>query len=92
MYKKTFIFYKYLALPIVVYIELGGSYKCAFYIICEKLTNKQPFIDILYVCLFVSLMVFNATFSNISVISCRSVLLVEETGVSEENNRHDASH
>ena len=29
-------------------------------------------------------MVFNATFSNISVISWRSVLLVEETGVSGE--------
>jgi hypothetical protein len=26
-------------------------------------------------------MVFNVTFNNISVISCRSVLLVEETGV-----------
>ena len=34
--------------------------------------------------LFVSLMVFNATFSHISVISWRSVLLVEETG---ENHR-----
>jgi hypothetical protein len=33
----------------------------------------------LFVCLFVCLMVFNATFSNISVISWRSVLLVEET-------------
>ena len=30
--------------------------------------------------LFVCLMVFNATFNNISVISLRSVLLVEETG------------
>jgi hypothetical protein len=29
-------------------------------------------------------MVFNATFSNISVISWRSVLLVEETGVPEK--------
>jgi hypothetical protein len=29
--------------------------------------------------LFVCLMVFNATFNNISVISWRSVLLVEET-------------
>ena len=29
-------------------------------------------------------MVFNATFNNISVISWRSVLLVEETGVSGE--------
>jgi hypothetical protein len=34
-------------------------------------------------------MVFNAPFSNISVISWRSVLLVEETGVPGEN--HDLS-
>jgi hypothetical protein len=32
-------------------------------------------------------MVFNATFNNISVISWLSVLLVEETGVPEENYR-----
>jgi len=32
-------------------------------------------------------MVFNATFNNISVISWHSVLLVEETGVPEENHR-----
>jgi hypothetical protein len=32
-------------------------------------------------------MVFNATFNNISAISWRSVLLVEETGVPEENYR-----
>ena len=32
-------------------------------------------------------MVFNATFNNISVISWLSVLLVEETGVPEENHR-----
>jgi hypothetical protein len=37
-------------------------------------------------------MVFNATFNNISVISWRSVLLVEETGVSRENHRSVASH
>ena len=35
----------------------------------------------------VCLMVFNATFNNISVISWRSVLLVEETGRPEENHR-----
>jgi hypothetical protein len=34
-------------------------------------------------------MVFNATFNNISVISWRSVLLVEETG---ENQQPVASH
>jgi len=37
-------------------------------------------------------MVFNATFNNISAISWRSVLLVEETGVPVENHRHAASH
>jgi hypothetical protein len=31
--------------------------------------------------------VFNTTFNNISVISWRSVLLVEETGVPGENHR-----
>ena len=43
-------------------------------------------------CLFVCLMVFNATFNTISVISWRSVLLVEETGGPGENHRHVASH
>jgi hypothetical protein len=37
-------------------------------------------------------MVFNATFNNISVISWLSVLLVEETGIHEENHRSVASH
>ena len=37
-------------------------------------------------------MVFNGTFNNISVISWRSVLLVEETGVPGENHRLVASH
>jgi len=36
--------------------------------------------------------VFNATFNNISGISWRSVLLVEETGVPGENHRPSASH
>jgi len=37
-------------------------------------------------------MVFNATFNNISVISWRSVLLVQETEVPRENHRPAASH
>ena len=37
-------------------------------------------------------MVFNANFNNISVISCRSVLLVEETGVPGENHRPVTNH
>jgi hypothetical protein len=37
-------------------------------------------------------MVFNATFNNISVISWRSVLLVEETGGPGKNHRPAANH
>jgi len=37
-------------------------------------------------------MVFNVTFNNFSVISWRSVLLVDETGVPGENHRPIASH
>ena len=40
----------------------------------------------------VKVMVFNATFNNISVISWRSVLLVEETGIPGENHQPVASH
>ena len=40
----------------------------------------------------VRVMEFNATFNNISVISWRSVLLVEETGVSVENHRPAEFH
>ena len=35
---------------------------------------------------------FNATFNNISIILWRSVLLVQETGVPEENHQPAASH
>jgi hypothetical protein len=41
---------------------------------------------------FFRVVVFNATFNNISVILWRSVLLVEETGVPGENHRPAASH
>jgi hypothetical protein len=37
-------------------------------------------------------MEFNAIFNNISVISWRAVLLVEENGVSGENNQPVPSH
>ena len=38
------------------------------------------------------IMVFNATFNNISAISWRSVLFIEETGGLVENHRPVASH
>jgi len=37
-------------------------------------------------------MAFNATFNNISVISRRSLLLMEEIGVPGENHRPATSH
>ena len=37
-------------------------------------------------------MMFSATFNSISVISLQSVLLVEETGVPEDNHRPAAIH
>jgi hypothetical protein len=40
----------------------------------------------------VRFMVFNTTFNNISDISWRSVLLVEESGAPGENHRHTLSH
>jgi len=48
--------------------------------------------SILNYSLLLGFMVCNATFNNISVISWRSVLLVEETGVHGENHRPVASH
>jgi hypothetical protein len=52
------------------------------------LTQYIIFITVFVVCL----MVFNTTFNNISVISWRSVLLVEEIREPEENHRPVASH
>jgi hypothetical protein len=50
------------------------------------------FPDTLHFLHLVRVVVFNATFNNISVISLRSVLLLEETGVPEENHQPVASH
>ena len=41
---------------------------------------------------FAMVMVFNATFNNITIISWWSVLLVGETGVPGEIDRSNASH
>ena len=45
-----------------------------------------------FVILGVMVMVFNATFNNISVTLWRSVLLVEEIGVPGENHQQVANH
>ena len=60
------------------------------FLFCIALRTARITHFILNVCLFVCfvcLMVFNATFNNISVISWRSVLLVEETVAPGENHR-----
>ena len=51
----------------------------------QRRKNNPPFT-------WVRVMVFNATFKNISVISWQSVLFVEVTRVLGENHRPDASH
>jgi hypothetical protein len=51
----------------------------------EKTINLATLIDL------IRFIVFNVTFNNISVISWRSVLLVEETGVPRENQLPVAS-
>jgi hypothetical protein len=54
---------------------------------------NQCLSPLMYIYMFCfCLMVFNATFSNVSVISLRSVLLVEGTGVPGENLRLAARH
>ena len=47
---------------------------------------------IYFIWFMVLFMVFNATFNNIAVLSCHSVLLVEETGGPRENHRSVARH
>ena len=53
---------------------------------------EEVSLDRLYIYMVVRVMVFNATFNNISAISWRSVLLAEETRVPGENHRPVASH
>jgi hypothetical protein len=63
------------------------------WIILQYLCNTQSEISQWWLLgLLVCLVVFNATFNNISVILWRSVLLVEETGGPGENHRPVTSH
>jgi hypothetical protein len=54
--------------------------------------SRYGYVMVISVLYGVRVMVFNATLNTISAISRRSVLLVEETGVSGENHRPVASH
>ena len=59
-------------------------------LICLIQRVQGPFLNMFFV--VVCLMVFNATFNNISVVSWRSVLLVEESGGPRENLQPVSSH
>ena len=77
----------------VTYHNLGEFYSC----IWSKCTyyNYGRSVVLFEVNLYIDcirVMVFNATFNNISVISRQSVLLVEDTGVPGENYRPVANH
>ena len=56
-----------------------------YYVYMQTVFSKYC---LLYFKMFsIMVMVFNATFSNISVMSWRSILLVEQTGIPGENHR-----
>jgi energy-converting hydrogenase Eha subunit E len=54
---------------------------------CRTLNLISTFLFLHVYNAYVCLMVFNATFNNMSSISWRSVLLVEETAIPGENHR-----
>ena len=66
---------------------------CSTYIIrCDTgFMNMLPKDFVLFF-IYIYIFVFNATFSNISAISWRPVLVVEEAGVPGENHRPWASN
>ena len=55
-------------------------------------STDEPNIVLTRESIFVRLLVLNATFSNISAISWRPVLMMEEAGVPGENHRPWASN
>jgi hypothetical protein len=72
-----------LSIPCVLYPSQNTNH--ALKTLLHRTTNINKDLNVY------GFMVFNATFNNISVISCRSDLLAEETGVSGENHRPIAS-
>ena len=60
--------------------------------IITGISYSRDSIFVLILCLLVCLMVFNATFNNISVMSLQSDLLEEETRVPGKIQRHVTSN
>ena len=72
----------YHKLPPIFKKYKNNSHSCCTNTVCTNLENMNHY----------SVMLFNATFTNISVISWGSILLVEDIGVPRENHRSVASH
>jgi hypothetical protein len=74
-------------------VSIGFKIKASF---DENKRNETEILRIKlikdWICVRVIVLVFNAIFNNISVISWQSVLLVEGTGVPGENHWPAASH
>ena len=65
----------------------------SFVVMAEERKNMVWAMNrVFHLTLYIKVRVFNATFNNISVISWRSVLLMKETRVPEENHRSAASY
>ena len=69
---------------------IAGMQKGDKYVVFDQ-GGKIKYFDFVWFGL-VWFMVSNATFNNISVISCHSVLLVEETGVPGKNHQPATSN
>ena len=90
------VFSDHLSYVTIFQCSIGGSHKTGLTV--QVLTYKDALItcsdivDVNEVKMRFRFMVFNTTFNNISAISSRSVLLVEETRVPVENHRPVTSH
>ena len=78
-----------LTTSVVIGTDCIGSCKSNYNMITTTMAHK---LSNHWITVMVRIMVFNATFNNISVISWRSVLLVEATRVPRENHWPIASH
>jgi len=78
----------------MVYIYISDSARNRSQDICPPISQivLKSFIKISIIINDFFFLVFNATFSNISAISWRPVLVVEEAGVPGENHRPWASN
>ena len=93
------VFYMRWGMYVLIYVRWGmyvGFYNTPVFYTnktdSDNRTNKQTQISITHPSLYMLLqivivLVFNATFSNISAISWRPVLVVEEAGAPKENHR-----